>query len=129
MLHSKVHLRFYFKKRKKNSKKCEEKDAFNVSVDVSFDDAIKVTSLNLKFGSLRVLCILYSTTQAKLMKIFKLGFINKAPMWVKESGRGVAKTVINCFSDPNFFLKVHTRETRNEKKLDYFSVRTLWMKP
>ena len=35
----------------KNCKKCEEKDAFNVAVDGSLDNAIKGTPLNLKFGS------------------------------------------------------------------------------
>ena len=43
----------------KNAKKCEEKDAFDVAVDGSLDDAIKGTPLNLKFGSLSVLYILY----------------------------------------------------------------------
>ena len=45
--HLKVHMRFYFKKHKKIAKKCQEKDAFDVAVDGSLDDAIKGTPLNL----------------------------------------------------------------------------------
>ena len=45
----------------------KKKDVFDVAVDVSFDEAIKGTPLNLKFGSLRVLYILYSVEQTKLL--------------------------------------------------------------
>ena len=41
----------------KIAKKCEEKDAFEVPVDGSIDDAIRSTPLNLKFGFLSVLYI------------------------------------------------------------------------
>ena len=44
-------------------KKCEEKDV----VDGSLDDATKDTPLNLKFGSLRVIYISYSTEQTELL--------------------------------------------------------------
>ena len=67
MVHLKVHLRFHFNKHKKLLKKCEEKDEFDVAVDGSLDDAIKVTPLNIRFGSLRVLYILYSTEQTELL--------------------------------------------------------------
>ena len=53
----------------KIEKKCEEKDAFDVAVDGSLDDAIKGASLNLKFGSLSVLYILYSAEQAELLTL------------------------------------------------------------
>ena len=51
----------------KIAKKCEEKDAFDVAVDGSLDDAIKCTPLNLKFGSLSLLYILYSAEQTELL--------------------------------------------------------------
>ena len=54
----------------KTEKKCEEKDV----VDGSFDDATKDTPLNLRFGSLRVLYISYSTEQTEL-----LAFSNEDP--------------------------------------------------
>ena len=53
MLHLKVHLRFHFKKHKKLQKKCEEKS----------------TSLNLKFGSLRVLYFLYKAEPTEFVDI------------------------------------------------------------
>ena len=37
------------------------------AVDVSFDDAIKGTPLDLKFDALRVLCILYNAEQTELL--------------------------------------------------------------
>ena len=61
-------------------KKCEkekdkkEKDAFDVPIDGSLDDAIKGALLNHKFDSLRVLYNLYSTEQTGL-----LTFSNKGP--------------------------------------------------
>ena len=68
MLHLKVHLKFHFKKHKKMYKKSEKKkDVFDVAVDVSFDEAIEGTPLNLKFGSLRFLYILYSVEQTELL--------------------------------------------------------------
>ena len=67
MLHLKVDLRFLFKKHKKLQKNIRKKDAFNVAVDVSLDDAIKCTTLNLKFGSLRLFYILYTAEQTKLL--------------------------------------------------------------
>ena len=67
MLHLKVDLRFHFKKHKKLQKNIKKKDAFNVAVDVSLDDAIKGTTLNLKFGSLRLFYILYTAEQTKLL--------------------------------------------------------------
>ena len=67
MLHLKVDLRFLFKKHKKLQKNIRKKDAFNVAVDVSLDDAIKGTTLNLKFGSLRLFYILYTAEQTKLL--------------------------------------------------------------
>ena len=67
MLHLKVDQRFHFKKHLKLQKKYKKKDAFNVTVDVSLDDAIKGTPLNLKFGSLRVFYILYTAEQTKLL--------------------------------------------------------------
>ena len=67
MLHLKVHLRFHLKRQEKFQKKCEEEDAFHVAVDGSLEDAIKRTSLNLKFGSLHVLYILYSPEQTELL--------------------------------------------------------------
>ena len=51
----KVQLRFHFKKHKKLQKKCEVNDAFDVAVDGPLDRTIKDASVNLKFGSLRVL--------------------------------------------------------------------------
>ena len=51
----------------KIAKKCKEKDAFDVAVDGSLDDAIKGTHLNLKFGSLSILYILYSAEQTELL--------------------------------------------------------------
>ena len=65
MLSSKVHLRFHFKKLKKLQKKCEEKDAFDVGVDGPLCGAIKGAPLNLKFGSLCILYILYSAEQTE----------------------------------------------------------------
>ena len=50
-------------KTEKKKKKCEEKDV----VDGSLDDATKDTPLNLKYGSLRVLYISYSTEQTELL--------------------------------------------------------------
>ena len=67
MLHLKVYLKFHFKKHKKMQKNSEKKDVFDVAVDVSLDEAIKGTPLNLKFGSLRVLYILYSIEQTELL--------------------------------------------------------------
>ena len=67
MLHLKVDLRFLFKKHKKLQKNIRKKDAFNVAVDVSLDDAIKGTTLNLRFGSLRLFYILYTAEQTKLL--------------------------------------------------------------
>ena len=52
---------------RKIAKKYVEKDAFNVVVDGSLDDAITGTPLNLKFGSLSVLYILYSAEQTELL--------------------------------------------------------------
>ena len=46
MSHFKVHLRFHLKSTKK-CRECQEKDAFDVAVDSSLDDAIKGTPLNL----------------------------------------------------------------------------------
>ena len=44
----KVHLRFHFKKPEKSKKKkCQEKDAFDVAVNDSLDDAMKGAPLNL----------------------------------------------------------------------------------
>ena len=66
MLHLKVHLTFHFKKHKKlkkKKKKFEEKD----EEDGSLDNATKDTPLNLKFGSLRVIYISYSTEQTELL--------------------------------------------------------------
>ena len=62
MLQLKVHLKFHFQKQV-----CEEKDGFDVGVDGLLDDAIKGTPLNLNFGSLSVLYILYSTEQTELL--------------------------------------------------------------
>ena len=45
----------------------KKKDAFDVAVDGSLEDVIKGTPLNLKFGSLRVLSILYSAEQTELL--------------------------------------------------------------
>ena len=56
-----------FSEARKIVKKCEEKDAFDVAVDDSLDDAIKGTPLNLKFGSLSVLYILDSAEQTELL--------------------------------------------------------------
>ena len=67
MLHLKVYLRFHFKKHGKLQKNCEEKDAFDIAVDGSLEDAIKGTPLNLKFNSLRILCILYRPEQTELL--------------------------------------------------------------
>ena len=67
MLQLKVHLRFRFKKHEKLQKKEKKKDAFDVKVGGSLDDAVKGTLLNLKFGSLRVLYILYSAEQTELL--------------------------------------------------------------
>ena len=67
MLHLKVYLKFHFKKHKKMQKNSEKKDVFDAAVDVSFDEAIKGTPLNLKFGSLRVLYMLYSIEQTELL--------------------------------------------------------------
>ena len=50
-------------KTEKKKKKCEEKYV----VDGSLDDATKDTPLNLKFGSLRVIYISYSTEQTELL--------------------------------------------------------------
>ena len=67
MLQLKVHLRFHFKKHEKLQKKEKKKDAFDVKVEGSLDDAVKGTLLNLKFGSLHVLYILYSAEQTELV--------------------------------------------------------------
>ena len=67
MLHLKVYLRFHFKKHGKSQKNCEEKGAFDIAVDGSLEDAIKGTPLNLKFSSLRILCILYRAEQTELL--------------------------------------------------------------
>ena len=60
-----MHLRFHFKKHEKlqKKKKSEEKGAFDVAVDGPIDGA----SLNLKFGSLRILYVLYSAEQTELL--------------------------------------------------------------
>ena len=58
-------LRFHFKKHEK-LQKCGEKDAFDIAVDGSLDDAIKGTPLDLKFGSLHIVCILYRAEQIEL---------------------------------------------------------------
>ena len=52
---------------RKIATKCKKKDAFDVKVEGSLDDAIKGTPLNLVFGSLRVLYILYSVEQTELL--------------------------------------------------------------
>ena len=67
MLHLKVYLRFHFKKHGKLQKNCEEKGAFDIAVDGSLEDAIKGTPLNVKFSSLRILCILYRAEQTELL--------------------------------------------------------------
>ena len=67
MLHLEVHLRFHFKKHEKMQKKCEEKDAFDIAVHGPPDGAIRGAPLNLKFGSLCVLYILYSVKQTELL--------------------------------------------------------------
>ena len=46
---------------------CKEKDAFEVALDGSLDDAIKGTPLNLNFGSLSVLYMLYSAEQGEML--------------------------------------------------------------
>ena len=51
----------------------KKKDAFDVAA-VLLDDTVKGTPLNLKFGSLRVLYILYSAEQTEL-----LTFSNEVP--------------------------------------------------
>ena len=61
MLQLQVHLRFSLQKF------CEEKDVFDDSADGSLDNAIKGTPLNLKFGLLSVLYILYSVEQTELL--------------------------------------------------------------
>ena len=67
MWHLNLCLMFGFKKHEKKAEKCDEKDAFDVAVDGSLDNAIKNTPLNLKFGSLRILYILYSAEQTELL--------------------------------------------------------------
>ena len=69
----------------KNSKKLWKK-SFDAVIDGSLDNAIKGTPFNLKFGSLRVLYIIYSAEQTELGDIFKLGSIDKVRM--RLTGRG-----------------------------------------
>ena len=66
MLHLKVHLRFHFKKPEKLQKKMW-KGVFDVAAVAPLDGAIKGALLNLKFGSLRVLCIFYNAEQTELL--------------------------------------------------------------
>ena len=54
-------------KAQKIAKKWEKKNAFDVKVEGSLDDAIKGTPLNLRFGSLRVFYILHSAEQTELL--------------------------------------------------------------
>ena len=69
MFHLKVHLRFHFKKHEKLQKKCEEKDTFDFAVNGPLQGAMKGPLLNLKFGSLRVLYILYSAGQTEMLRL------------------------------------------------------------
>ena len=91
----------------------KKKDVFDVAVDVSFDEAIKGTPLNLKFGSLRVLY-----TANRIVSIFKLDSINKVRMRVRGSGMvgGQAKSVICCFSGIIFFSNCIQGRLRIKKK-------------
>ena len=45
----------------------KKKDAFDIAVEGSLDDAMKDTALNLKFDSLHVIYILYSAEQTELL--------------------------------------------------------------
>ena len=65
MLHLKVDLTFHFEKHKKLRK--NGKDPFDIGVDVSLDNVIKGTPLNLRFGSFCILYILYSAEQTELL--------------------------------------------------------------
>ena len=80
-----------------------KKDAFDVAVDGPLDGAIKVAPLSLRFGSLRVLYILYSAERTESL----IKSIDKVHMWVKERerGAGLIKSVIYCLSDTIFFSK------------------------
>ena len=51
----------------KNCKRIRKKDAFDVAVDGPHDGTIKGAPLNLSFGSLRVLYILYSAEKTELL--------------------------------------------------------------
>ena len=62
MLHLKWHVEFNFKKHEKIARKCEEKGAYDVTVD----SAIKGTPLNLSVSSLCILYFLYSAEQTLL---------------------------------------------------------------
>ena len=57
-----------FYKAQKIAKKCEEEDGFDAVIDGPLGGAINSAPLNLKFGSLFVLYILYSAEQTELLK-------------------------------------------------------------